>query len=213
MWYDGPWAVRMGDSFLNLAQAHSTLALTASSTPHAPVCVTKIAEFRYALHFHIGFNLNLFLRNFDRTFLQTSRSGCSGNQQYCITSPRCHYFFYEPTWDTLYKRLSCSQLLSYKHHMDAFLNPHSEPCSVLTQHSMTFVLPALTLRTFASIPLFHFLNFSINNSSVSAIKNNIGIIPTQCSSVHRKLFWPYCFHHKSTTEVRLSIVALFRITS
>ena len=30
---DAPWAIRMGDSSLNLAQAHHTLALAASSTP------------------------------------------------------------------------------------------------------------------------------------------------------------------------------------
>ena len=31
-----PWAVGIGDNFLNLAQAHLTLALAASSTPPAP---------------------------------------------------------------------------------------------------------------------------------------------------------------------------------
>ena len=68
---------------------------------------------------------------------------CSGNQHCFLTSFWCHYIFFEPTWDTLHTRLSCSQLLSYKHHMETYQNPHSEPCSPDTAWPcLTSLLPS-----------------------------------------------------------------------
>ena len=42
---------------------------------------------------------------------------------------RCHYIFYELTYDTLHIRLSYYQLPSCKHHMGALQNPQPDPCS------------------------------------------------------------------------------------
>ena len=77
----------------------------------------------------------------------------------------------EPTQGIPRIRLSFHQPPSYKHHMGTLQNHHSETCS----HNTTWPLSYQhsTPKTFASIPFFHFLNFSINNSSDSAIRNEI----------------------------------------
>ena len=48
MWYDAPRAVRIGDNSLNLAQAHLTLALAASST--RTKCVAQITKLGNTFH-------------------------------------------------------------------------------------------------------------------------------------------------------------------
>ena len=62
MRYDAPRDVRIGDNSLNLAEAHLTLALAASSTPPtAPSVLPKKLGNTFQLH--IGLNLNLFQQN------------------------------------------------------------------------------------------------------------------------------------------------------
>ena len=50
----------------------------------------------------------------------------NGNQHYSSTFLKCHYIFCEPTYDTPRKRLSCRQLPSCKHHMEALQNPQPD---------------------------------------------------------------------------------------
>ena len=66
-----------------------------------------------------------------------SSISCSGNQHCFLTSPWCHYIFYEPIWDTLHTRMSCSQLLTYSHYMGAFQNFNSETCAPDTAWSLS----------------------------------------------------------------------------
>ena len=150
MWYDAPRAVRIGDNSLNLAQAYLTLALASSFSLFSRTkCVAQIEEIGNIFQLHIGLN---HAASFSKTDWKRPFS--------LFNFPDMLLLWTHLTllWTTLYT--------------SDWVAHNSLPATsfLLTRHCMTCVLSAFTLRPFASIPFFHFLNFSIINSSDSAIK-------------------------------------------
>ena len=122
MWCEGdtPWAVRMSDSSLNLAQAHcvhfrpSRLIHTSSCTK----CVTQIAELRNTFQLLIGLNHNLLT---ERGHSHPQSTSGNGNQHIIFFNfPEMPlHLLWTHLIDTPRIRLSCHQLSSCKDHTDA----------------------------------------------------------------------------------------------
>ena len=108
---------------------------------------------------------------------------CSRNQHCVLTSPWCHYIFYEPTWDTLHTRLSCSQLLSYRYHMDAVQNPYSEVRTILIRPKLHDL--CLTSIHSNTLCFHHFFPLSSTSPQTPAI--NPSILPSKRNHLHNAI--------------------------
>ena len=90
MWCDAPQPIRMGESSLNLAPAHLTLALATLLLHQVCHPFNRIWVYVPTLHW---VESQLFQQcSFNRAF--SPNIPFSVNQHYFSTSPRCHYIFH-----------------------------------------------------------------------------------------------------------------------
>ena len=169
MRYDAPRAARIGDNSLNLAQAHLTLALAAYlQTSSRTKCVAQIAELGTHSNVTLGSNYNLLQKNWLKEAILN-----------LLTSPAMEISVtLQLSWNATTSLVSPPKTLC----TSDWVARNSLPANatwilsrILTLKPAHLILHDLCLnsiqsKTFCFHPFFPLLNFSINNSSDSAIK-------------------------------------------